>query len=277
MLNLILIPLSLLYGFAATAWMARRFAEKFVKPNFLGNAIPTAYGLVFVLASMLYYGAMGAATHAGAGINFLYLITATGFGILGLLDDLAGDRSVGGLKGHLLALVKGRVTTGAVKALGGVALALVIGWLLHPHSLLALVAAVLVAGTSNSLNLVDLRPGRCLAAFFAGAVPLAFVLGAMIAHGHGASTMPVVFAILAAASLFPWERVGRFMLGDTGATSFGAVLGLSYAVYVTDLRIQLALVFLIVVFHAWTEQNSLSKLIECTPLLSRIDRKIGIR
>jgi hypothetical protein len=276
-LHLILIPLALVYGFLATAFMARRFRGKFDKPNFLGNAIPTAYGLVFVLAATLYYGALSAFNRVGGAVDVLYFVTIVGFGLLGLLDDLAGDRSVGGLKGHLAALVKGKVTTGAVKAIGGVALALAVGWLLHPGSLLAVIAGVIVAGTSNTLNLVDLRPGRCLAAFFVGSVPMLFALAPLAHHGHGLSVMPVAFTWIAAAVLLPPERAGRVMLGDTGATSFGAALGLGYAVYVTDLKAQLALVFLIVVFHLWTEHNSLSQLIARTPWLSRLDRKLGVR
>ena len=59
-----------------------------------------------------------------------YFLVTLGFGALGLVDDLAGDRSVGGFRGHLGALRRGRLTTGAAKALGGGGLSLLAGYLI---------------------------------------------------------------------------------------------------------------------------------------------------
>jgi UDP-N-acetylmuramyl pentapeptide phosphotransferase/UDP-N-acetylglucosamine-1-phosphate transferase len=99
----------------------------------------------------------------------------------------------------------------------------------------------------------------------------------MARTGSAGSTLPLAFALIAAMLLFTAERKARFMLGDTGSNSFGAVLGLSYAVYVPDIHAQWVVATLIVIFHAWTERQSLSRTIEANPLLSRIDSKIGVR
>ena len=48
-----------------------------------------------------------------------------GVGLFGLLDDLAGDRSTRGFRGHLTALVRGRPTTGSWKLLAGGAVSVV--------------------------------------------------------------------------------------------------------------------------------------------------------
>jgi len=158
-----------------------------------------------------------------------------------------------------------------------VLLALACGWIIHPADWRALLAAVLIAGTANSLNLVDLRPGRCLTLFFAASIPILPIATTMAMRGAGMSTLPLAFALIGAALLLAWERQARFMLGDTGSNAFGAVLGLSYAIYLPDIRAQVVIAALILMLHIWTEGHSISRWIESKPLLCRLDSKIGIR
>jgi hypothetical protein len=131
------------------------------------------------------------------------------FGLVGLVDDLWGDRSVGGFRGHLRqALREGRLTTGMAKLSVGGGAALVLGvWLageaappllrvlLEPSApstaslppltdlaprpppvwvgiLNALTAAATIALAANTLNLFDLRPLRALKVFWSGTVLL---------------------------------------------------------------------------------------------------------
>ena len=278
MFDLVYIPAALGLGALFTALIVRRYPERFVRPNFQQRQIPSACGLAFVIASIVYYGGSAAAGNAQhAAIEWLFVIAAAGFGLLGLLDDLKGDRSVGWLKGHLRALASGRVTTGAIKAIGGVLLALACGWIIHPADWRALLAALIIAGTANSLNLVDLRPGRCLTLFFAASIPLIPIITTMAMRGAGVSTLPIAFALIGAALLLIWERKALFMLGDTGSNAFGAVLGLSYAIYLPDIRAQAVIAALIVLLHIWTEGHSISRWIDSKPLLRRLDSKIGVR
>ena len=278
MFDLVALPLSIASGAAVTLWVVRRFPNRMLRPNFQKRQIPNACGLVLVVSSVLYFGG---ATQTENGqrevVAALYLIAGAGFGVLGLIDDLWGDRSVGGLGGHLRALMRGQVTTGAIKAIGGLVLGLACGWLLHPASWRSVLTAAVVAGMSNSLNLVDLRPGRCLSMFFVGLVPLAPKFAQVALNGSGAATHPLVFALAVAILLFAGERKAMFMLGDTGSNSFGAVLGVAYAIYLPDVRVQLAIAGMIVLFHAWTERHSLSRAIDNSPLLRRLDAKIGVR
>lgn len=278
MLNLFAVPAAIVFGALAASWIVRRFPGRFCKSNFRGDRIPNSFGIAFVLAGIVYYGAQSVLQTPQRGVIFLlYVIAAAGFGGLGLADDLLGDRSTGGLKGHLKALLSGRVTTGAVKAIGGVALALVCGGVIHPGSWRMVLAALLIAGTANSLNLVDLRPGRCLTLFFAASLPVIAATIRMAAAGAGLSAFPFLFALLAAIVIFPNERRAKYMLGDCGSNSFGAALGLSYAIYLPDVRVQLAIGALILLLHAWTEGHSISKWIDSRPLLRRLDSKIGVR
>src|SRR5262249_7885664 len=121
------------------------------------------------------------------------------YGLVGFVDDIWGDRAVGGFRGHLRLLVeRGRLTTGMVKLAVGGGAALVLGiWvtgdaappllrsLLEPavpssaslppladHTpaappdwlgfLKVVTAAAVIALGANTLNLFDLRPLRAL-------------------------------------------------------------------------------------------------------------------
>ena len=93
---------------------------------------------------------------------------------LGLIDDTLGDRSSAatedrsaprGWRGHGGALLRGELSTGALKAAGSLGLALLaMSWLGLSNGRWLLAAAVLVLAT-NAFNLIDLRPGRAVKAF----------------------------------------------------------------------------------------------------------------
>ncbi len=100
-------------------------------------------------------------------------VAGTGAAAFGGYDDLAGSGSRRGFRGHLGALAKGEVTTGAVK-LGGIgATGLVSAALLGGGPADIAVNAGLVAGGANLLNLFDLRPGRALKVALASGMLLA--------------------------------------------------------------------------------------------------------
>jgi UDP-N-acetylmuramyl pentapeptide phosphotransferase/UDP-N-acetylglucosamine-1-phosphate transferase len=76
--------------------------------------------------------------------------------------------------------------------------------------------------------------------------------------------------------LLPLDSGGSVMLGDTGSNAFGAVLGVAGAIYF-PLGWQIVLVILLVLFQIWCERYSLSRVIENTPWLRFLDRKLGVR
>ena len=264
---------SMAFGFGGTAWLVRRFDLR--RPNFLGRRIPFVGGLAFVLGGELFYGGEWLIQGWRTSLAGVYLLVTLGFGVLGLLDDLKGDRSAGGFRGHFLALRQGRVTTGAVKALGGGLLSLIAGRLITmPEPLwAALLAALLIALSANTLNLLDLRPGRCLFGFLAGAVVVLLVLLHQQASGVG---MLFWAAAAFAVILYPLDAGGRVMLGDTGSNALGAVLGVAGAVFFSPLW-QGVVVLLLLAFQFWCELHSLTQFIENHPALRALDRKIGVR
>jgi UDP-GlcNAc:undecaprenyl-phosphate GlcNAc-1-phosphate transferase len=146
-----------------------------------------------------------------------------GVALLGFLDDSLGRGEMAGTprgwRGHARALREGTLSTGAVKALGALALAayVVSGRGLESWRYLADVALLILA--TNALNLFDLRPGRAekvLALLGAGLCLGAWTLGPLELLGV------FVGPVLVGAWFTLRERA---MLGDTGANLLGAIAG----------------------------------------------------
>jgi UDP-N-acetylmuramyl pentapeptide phosphotransferase/UDP-N-acetylglucosamine-1-phosphate transferase len=160
-----------------------------------------------------------------AGVRTAGVLAAAGAGACGVYDDLGGDRDRRGFRGHLSALAKGELTTGAVKILGIGAVGLVGGALVRRRPTDTIVdktlAAVVIAGSANLTNLFDLRPGRAIKAAMLVGVPGALRGGPSGVVGAG--------VLGAAAGLLPEDLGERAMLGDTGANALGAVLGTAAA------------------------------------------------
>jgi UDP-GlcNAc:undecaprenyl-phosphate/decaprenyl-phosphate GlcNAc-1-phosphate transferase len=144
-------------------------AERWTRTNHRGEPVTLLEGPAAALA-----GAVAATVAAGVPARSrAALATATaGAAAFGGYDDIAGSGDRRGFRGHLGALARGEVTTGAVKIGGigatGVAAAALTG---GPAVDVAINSA-LIAGSANLLNLFDLRPGRALKVVLAAGVPL---------------------------------------------------------------------------------------------------------
>ncbi len=269
----ILLLTALAFGFGGMAWLVSRYDLR--RPNFLGRRIPFVGGLAFVLGGEFFYACEALSQGWRNSLASVYFLVTLGFGGLGLLDDLKGDRSTGGFRGHFQLLRAGRVTTGAVKAIGGGLLSLVAGYYITtPGPLWAAgLAALLIALSANTLNLLDLRPGRCLFGFGVGALTL---LGVLLGQ-HSAGAGLLLWAAAAfAVILYPLDAGGSVMLGDTGANAFGAVLGVAGAIFFSRWE-QGIVVAALLLFQVWCERHSLTRLIESHPTLRALDAKIGVR
>ncbi|AEG44126.1 hypothetical protein [Isoptericola variabilis] len=196
-------------------------------------------------------------------------IATAGAGAFGLVDDLAEDTSVRtkGLRGHLGALARGRVTTGGLKVLGIGATSLLAAAVGTPrrgsaagHALDVAVNGALVAGTANLVNLLDLRPGRALKASAA--------LSVLAAGGPlGGATGAVLGAAAVAA---PGDLGERDMLGDGGANALGALVGTQWALGAPR-PVRLAALAGVVGLTLASERVSFSAVIDRTPWLRRVD------
>jgi UDP-N-acetylmuramyl pentapeptide phosphotransferase/UDP-N-acetylglucosamine-1-phosphate transferase len=225
---------------ARLTWLAVRpvFAlPALARHNYRGRSLPTAAGIVLPLAAVLVeagravVGAFGVGDSPGiGGARGLVLLAALAYGLLGLVDDLAGGRGGApaagggaerGFRGHLGALAEGRVTTGALKLFGGAAVALLVVAPVAGESPGRLLAdAALVALSANLGNLLDRAPGRTVKCSVG-----AFLVLAVAAHRRSALSGTAV-VVGAALGLLLDDLHERLMLGDAGSNVLGAVLGL---------------------------------------------------
>lgn len=193
------------------------------------------------------------------------LLAGAGSGLLGAYDDLAGSSASRGFKGHLKALARGEVTTGAVKLLGIGATGLAAATLAGPSAgkrtnvFDIAINGALIAGAANLMNLFDLRPGR--------AIKVGLIAGAPLAAGAGAAV--VAAPLGAAAALLPEDLGERAMLGDAGANALGALLGLAATRLGRGAR--LGVLAGLIALNGASEYVSFTKVIRENPALNWLD------
>jgi hypothetical protein len=196
-------------------------------------------------------------------------VAALGAGAFGALDDLAGDGSSKGLRGHLGAAARGELTTGAVK-IAGLGLTGLLAAAsadrrrgdLRPVD--TLVGGAVVAGAANLVNLLDLRPGRALKATCVAALPL------LAGRGSPASATTAAAALGASLGTLAPDLAGRAMLGDTGANAAGALVGTAL-VGRSGRGGRLVALALLTAATLASEKVSFTAVIESTPGLRELD------
>ena len=258
---------------STTARMLRRWPpggrDRWTRTNHAGRPVTLLEGPAYVLGAAA--GSFLSGSRAG-------VVAVVGAGALGALDDLAGDASSRGLRGHLSALGRGQVTTGAGKVLGlavtGVLAAALVGADRDPTAVRAnraaavdvLLGCSVVAGTANLVNLLDLRPGRALKA--------TLLLGAAMSltgsTASGASIASASVAVGSAAAALRDDLAGASMLGDTGANAAGALLGVAL-VERWGRAGQLVALGVLTALTLASERVSFTAVIESTPVLRELD------
>ena len=238
-----------------TQGLPAHLRQRWERPNHAGAAVTLLEGPIAVGAAL---AGVLAQPRGRTAATLVVLVP----GVLGAVDDLVGDSGTKGLGGHLRALRSGRVTTGAVK-LGGLGAVAIAAALLEdgesPPSL-SLVDAVVIAGTANLVNLLDLRPGRALKVTTAAGLVL---LGS-------SASRPLAGALVGAAAVVPEDLAGESMLGDCGANALGGLLGLAL-VRGLGPRGRLAAAAVVTGLTMLSERVSFTRVIEGTPVLREID------
>ncbi|MFS8524624.1 MAG: hypothetical protein FWJ83_07140, partial [Limnochordales bacterium] len=168
------------------------------------------------------------------------------------------------LRGHMGLLLRGRLSTGGLKAAFGGVTGLGAAAVLRDGAAGLLLGALVIALASNAVNLLDLRPGRAVK----GAALLAAALAGVSPDRQAwLYTLPLWGALAAYA---PYDLRARAMMGDAGANAVGAAVGAAAAAALSLRGLGAAAAFL-VLLHVWAERGSISAAIERVPLLRRLD------
>jgi UDP-N-acetylmuramyl pentapeptide phosphotransferase/UDP-N-acetylglucosamine-1-phosphate transferase len=205
-----------------------------------------------------------------------WMILVISFGTLGFIDDRWGDKQVKGLRGHLrAAFVDHRITSGFVKAVGGVSLGLLIGFRLSGANLAQSAGyGLIIALAANGMNLFDLRPGRACAVFlFCSSLLLSI---ALCLPSPPTGELLLVFVVLPAAPAWILDSRARVMLGDTGSNVLGAALGLAI-VESRSIVLQISMLALLVLLHIVAERRSITQIIAANRFLNGLDKLTGVR
>jgi UDP-N-acetylmuramyl pentapeptide phosphotransferase/UDP-N-acetylglucosamine-1-phosphate transferase len=276
------IPLALSLALAAAlapALLERLERADVVRENYRGLVIPAASGTLIPLAALVALGPLAALDEL-AGSDTLApevgsaLVFVLGVAVLGLLDDLLGGRRPAGaagahdaprgLRGHAGAAARGHFSTGMLKAVGTLCLALYVLSGQGRSTSEYLVGAGLLALATNLFNLLDLRPGR------AGKVFVAFGVILTVGSWDTYALRALGLFIGPALVLLPYDLSEDAMLGDTGSNVLGAVSGfwLIVALGPTGEAIALGVLALLTVYG---EFRSISALVERHTILRRLD------
>ena len=264
-------------GFLAARllWVLLRptFAQpELQRPNYRGQPVATAAGVVLPLGLLLVEGGRVVLGGFGVGARGLspprlsLVAVAAGMAMAGVLDDLAGDGGLRGLRAHGASLARGRMTTGGAKVLAGVAVALVAVSPVAGGSAVRLLAdGALVALAANLANLLDRGPGRVVKAGLVSFLVLALATG-------GAAVLSGTAVVAgAAAALLLDDLHERLMLGDAGANVLGAVLGMGVVLACATTTRTVALVVL-AALNVTGDLVSFSRVIDAVPPLRALDR-----
>lgn len=244
-----------------------------VRTNYRGVSLAFPLGAVLATAALVALAPL-AFLNDRADLDLLspqlrqWMPYLLGVVFLGFLDDALGGGGEAsaprGWRGHARALRAGSLSTGAVKALGALALAayVVSGRGLESWRYIADVALLILA--TNLFNLVDLRPGRAekaLALLAAGLCLGAWTFAPLELLGIFAGP-----ALVGAA----FTLRERAMLGDTGSNLLGAVGGVWL---LTTLGPDARLIALAAVtgLTIYGELRSISATIESVPPLRWLD------
>ena len=240
-----------------------------LRPNHAGKPVPVVLGAALVRAAVTV-GALALLIAALAGPTprwDLAGLVLAGMLVLagaGTLDDRSPAHARG-IGGHLGSLARGRPTTGLLKLVAGVGVALAISFVAGGGAARVVASTLAISLGVNVWNALDVRPGRALKWGIA-------VLAVAVAVGWGDASGLVAAAVLgAAAGCLPADVGERAMLGDTGSNPLGLAVAATLVLPLPLVGVVLVAIVLGALQVA-AETFTISRVIEAAPPLRWLDR-----
>ena len=230
-------------------------SQNIIRENYSGRKIPVLGGLVLVIAILGTAAIINAFPNieTSSTVPVALMFVSLGFSFLGLLDDLCGDKSSQGFKGHITAILSGKLTTGALKLFGGpiVAFIALSSSISDRGYLEVLIAALTIALFANTFNLLDLAPGRTTKYSL-------IVLVLLTIFSNTSYFVYLLIGSLAVSLVLDLRE--KYMLGDIGSNFIGSAIGFSF-VASAEARTVLIVFICLVVLNVVSEIFSYSKII----------------
>ncbi len=237
---------------------------KVLASNYKNDEIPICMGLLFVFVQFITLSIIMTIDRFNDKNIMAYLITFIMMGLVGLIDDLIGDKKIKGFKGHIKSFFRGNLTTGGMKAGVGFLVALFASSILTDNLIEIIINVFVIALFTNLINLFDLRPGRSIKVFILLSIIMLFT-------SIGDNYNFILFSFLGIIFVYlPLDLKAKAMMGDIGSNVMGLTLGV-YCALTHDIIIKSIYLFILAIIHILAERLSFSKLIENNKLLKFLD------
>jgi UDP-GlcNAc:undecaprenyl-phosphate GlcNAc-1-phosphate transferase len=269
-LFVIVFVLSIYVSNVITPAFCKMFLEKNkVAKNYKGDYVPQGVGVFFPICCLMGHSVFMMFSY----LNYLHkAILVLTFGIfvaslVGFIDDIFGSKDVQGLSGHFKALLKGRITTGSLKAIVGLLVSFIISNCISSNIASIILDTFLIALYINLLNLLDLRPGRCIKFYLIFAVVFITILSV---KGDSHNIIPFIPLLGTVLGYLPNDLKARCMMGDAGSNVLGITVGI-FAAISLNIHEKIVNLILLILIHLFAEKYSISDFISKNKVLSWLD------
>lgn len=257
--------------------------ERFLIENYQGKKLP-AGGFALIILIFVAFSSFVMVVHLVDPLSsefvrsyalFAIISGALASTIVGIFDDLSPVNEKG-FKGHLKALLKGKITPGNLKVIVIGAAAVTVSFILSKDYTNLVVNVLLISLTSNAVNLLDLRPGRALKSHFFFLLLTLIAAIVNIDHLYLPSLTFFWLCWMCPALLFLiLDLRKKVILGDAGSNPAGFILGATWAAFDSIIP-KVFLLGLVILVNAYAEFGSITKLIERSTYLKKLDN-LGLK
>ena len=155
------------------------------------------------------------------------------------------------------------MTTGAFKALVGGIVGLLISVTISKDIPSIILGTLVIALSTNFMNLLDLRPGRAIKVYL-----LAIILCLFFCSVFERELMMLI--VPAVIAYFYYDIKAMAMMGDAGSNVLGISLGI-FIVISFNMYVQIFVLILLILVHIVAEKYSITKIIRNNKVLNYID------